>query len=146
MSIISKPQVMYKGIPATITLSKVNLLSNHIVSANSRFSNSTNWKKIQLNYKSSEGNQRIIVEFDESSNFLIGIFSASEKARSFFNIESLILIDKDGEILKLNRTDLNVLDFDVELENTSSESEEFVLLLEDGSSFLLESGDYLILE
>jgi len=146
MSIISKPQIVYKGIPANITLSKVNLLSNHIVSANARFSNSKNWKKVQLNYRSSEGNQRVIVEFDKSTNFFNGTFSASEKARSFFIIESLILIDKDGEILKLNREDLNVLDFDVQLQNTSSESEEFVLLLEDGSNFLLESGNYLVLE
>jgi hypothetical protein len=145
MAIISKPEIIFKGTPATITLFKINLLSNHIVSANSRFSDSQNWKKVQLNYKSSEGNQRILVEFDESTNFLYGTFSASERARTFFNIDSLIIVDKDGEILKLNRSDLNTLEFDVQLENTGSESEEFVLLLEDGSNFLLESGGYLVL-
>jgi hypothetical protein len=144
MAIISKPLIIYKGTPATFTLFKVNLLSNHVVSANSRFSNSTNWKNVYINYVSSEGNQRINVNFDTIDNFQSGTFSASERARTSFIVENIIIVDLDGEVLKVPRSALNVLDFDIEL--NSSDSEEFVLLLEDGSGFLLESGEYLVLE
>ena len=144
MAIISKPTTIYKGTPATFTLFKVNLLSNHVVSANSNFSNSANWKDIYINYVSAEGNQRINVNFDTTDNFQSGIFSASERARTSFLVQNIIIVDLDGEILKVPRNALNALDFDVELSN--SDSEEFVLLLEDGSNFLLESGGYLVLE
>jgi hypothetical protein len=144
MAIISKPTIIYKGTPATFTLFKVNLLSNHVVSANSNFSNSANWKDIYINYVSAEGNQRINVNFDTTDNFQSGTFSASERARTSFLVQNIIIVDLDGEILKVPRNALNALDFDVELSN--SDSEEFVLLLEDGSNFLLESGGYLVLE
>ena len=145
MAIISKPQVMYKGIPFTITLFKVNLLNNHVVSANSRFSDISNWKDVYINYISSQGNQRINVNFDARDNFQSGVFKASERARNSFIVESIIIVDLDGEILKISRSDINSTTFDIELYN-DSESEEFVLLLEDGANFLLESGDFLVLE
>lgn len=144
MAIISKPQVIYKGVPATITLFKNNLLSNHIVSANSRFSSFSNWKDVYITYVSSEGNQRITVNFDTQDGFQSGVFSASERARSSFLVESIVIADFDGEILKVSRSELNVLEFDIQLTG-NSESEEFVLLLEDGSNFLLESGEFLVL-
>lgn len=145
MAIISKPTVIYKGIPATITLFKTNLINNHIVSASSRFSDFSNWKDVYINYVSSEGNQRIVVNFDTRDNFQSGEFSASERARDSFLVQSIIITDFDGELLKINRSDLNFAQFDIELTN-NSESEEFVLLLEDGARFLLESGEYLVLE
>jgi hypothetical protein len=144
MSIISKPSVIYKGTPVEITLFKTNLINNHIVSSNLQFSSFSKWHKVYLNYKSTEGNQRIIVNFDSADGFMYGMFSASEKARTSFQIESLVIVDLDGEILKLERNDLNTLDFDLEL-YTGSESEEFVLLLEDGAAFLLESEEFLVL-
>jgi hypothetical protein len=144
MAIISKPTIIYKGVPATFTLFKVNLISNHVVSSNSMFSTSSNWKEVYINYKSSEGNQRVRVNFDSKDNFQTGIFSVSERARDNFIVESLVIVDLDGEILKVNRSDLNAADFDVDL-FTDSESEEFVLLLEDGSKFLLDSGEFLVL-
>ncbi len=144
MAIISKPQVIYKGIPVTFTLFKINLLSNHIVSSNVRFSDISNWKDIYINYKSLEGNQRVNVNFDAKDNFQYGTFKVSERARNTFLVEGITIIDLDGEILKINRSDLNAEAFDIELYR-DSDSEEFVLLLEDGSSFLLESDDYLVL-
>lgn len=144
MAIISKPAIIYKGIPATFTLFKINLLGNHIVSASQRFSDVTVWKDVYINYASSEGNQRIVVNFNPTDNFQSGTFSASTRARNSFIVESIVLVDLDGEVLKIPRTELNVVDFDVELSN--SDSEEFVLLLEDGSEFLLESGEFLSLE
>lgn len=144
MAIISKPAIIYKGTPATFTLFKVNLISNHIVSANSRFSDASNWKSVYIDYVSVEGNQRINVNFDISDNFQSGIFSASERARTSFIVQNIVIVDLDGEVLKVPRSALNVSDFDVEL--SGSDSEEFVLLLEDGSALLLESGEYLVLE
>lgn len=145
MAIISKPQVIYKGIPASFTLFKVNLLGNHVVSANSRFSDINNWKEVYINYMSSEGNQRIRVNFDSNDNFQFGTFKASERARNTFLVESIVIVDLDGEILKVSRNDLNTATFDIEL-YSDSDSEEFVLLLEDGANFLLESGEFLVLE
>lgn len=144
MAIISKPSVIYKGTPATITLFKTNLKNNHIVSA-TKFSDFSNWKDVYINYVSAEGNQRIVVGFDANDGFQSGTFSASERARDSFIVQNIMIVDFDGEILKVNRSDLNVLDFDIQL-TSGSESEEFVLLLEDGSRFLLESGDFLVLE
>lgn len=144
MSIISKPQVIYKGTPTTFTLFKINLLSNHIVSGNSRFSDISNWKDVYINYKSSEGNQRVNVNFDAKDNFQYGIFQVSERARNTFLLESITIVDLDGEILKIKRSDVNAEAFDIELYR-DSDSEEFVLLLEDGSIFLLESEEYLVL-
>lgn len=144
MAIISKPQVIYKGVPATITLFKNNLINNHIVSANSRFSSFSNWKDVYITYVSSEGNQRITVNFDTQDGFQSGVFSASERARNSFLVESIVIVDFDGEILKVSRNDLNVLDFDIQL-TSNSESEEFVLLLENDSYFLLESSELLVL-
>ena len=145
MAIISKPQIIYKGVPATFTLFKANLLNNHVVSANSRFTDFSNWKDVYINYVSSEGNQRVNVNFDDRDNFQNGTFSVSVRARDNFIVESIKIVDLDGEILTILRSDLNTATFDIEL-YSDSESEEFVLLLEDGANFLLESGDFLVLE
>lgn len=145
MAIISKPQIIYKGTSVTFTLFKANLKDNHVVSANSRFTDFNNWKDVYINYVSSVGNQRVIVNFDASTNFQYGTFYASDRARDSFIVESITIVDFDGEILRISRSDLNTATFDIDL-YSDSESEEFVLLLEDGTNFLLESGEFLVLE
>jgi hypothetical protein len=144
MSIISKPAVIYKGTPTEFTLFKTNLLNNHLVSSNSAFNSFSKWSRVYLNYKSSEGNQRINVVFDDSDGFFKGTFFASERARDSFEIDYIMIVDLDGEVLKIDRSNLNVLNFDIQF-NIGSESEEFVLLLEDANTFLLESGEFLVL-
>ena len=119
MSIISKPAIIYKGTPEEFTLFKNNLLDNLIVSASSEFNSSSKWSKVYLNYKSSEGNQRISVAFNDSDDFSKGIFLASQRARDNFLIDYIMIVSLDGEILKIFRDDLNVLDFDLQL-NISS--------------------------
>lgn len=145
MAIISKPSVINKGTVAVFTLFKTNLISNHIVAASSIFSDFSNWKDVYINYKSAEGNQRSVVNFDSKDNFQYGEFFVSERARDSFIVQSIIIVDLDGEILKINRADLNVVEFDIQF-NGNSNSVEFVLLLESGSEFLLESGEFLSLE
>lgn len=145
MAIISKPQIIYKGTSVTFTLFKANLKDNHVVSANSRFTDFSNWKDVYINYISSVGNQRVNVNFDATTNFQYGTFAVSERARNSFIVESIIIVDLDGEILKIPRSDLNTVTFDIDL-YSDSDSDEFVLLMEDGANFLLESGDFLVLE
>ena len=145
MAIISKPQIIYKGTSVTFTLFKANLKDNHVVSANSRFTDFSNWKDVYINYISSVGNQRVNVNFDATTNFQYGTFAVSERARNSFIVESIIIVDLDGEILKIPRSDLNTVTFDIDL-YSDSDIDEFVLLMEDGANFLLESGDFLVLE
>lgn len=144
MAIISKPELIYKGNPAEITLYKTNLLNNNIVSSSSDFNSFSKWSKVYLNYKSVEGNQRINVAFDDSDGFLTGIFSASERARDSFEIDYIMIVDLDGQILKITRDQLTTTDFDIEL-STYSNSAEDVLLLESGDILALENGEYLLL-
>lgn len=144
MSIISKPNVIVKGTSVEFTLFKGELVNNHVVSSDVYFSDFENWMSVSLNYKSTEGNQRKIVTFNSFENFAPAIFSSSEKARDVFQIESITIVDFDGEILIVSRDDLNTLQFDINL-STNSESDEFLFLMEDGYSLLLESGDFLLL-
>jgi hypothetical protein len=114
MSIITKPSGgVLKGVPATFTLSKVELLSVPMVAADSYFSDSDNWNKVILKYKSSEGKQYEVVEFNATSSSPTGIFSVSEKARDAFEIQTLEIIDFDGGIFIVPRGSLTAAEFDI---------------------------------
>lgn len=142
MAIISKPNSIVKGTTVEFTLFKGELVNNHVVSSDVYFSDFENWMSVNLNYKSTEGNQRKIVSFNSFENFAPAPFSSSERARDIFEIESITIVDFDGEILIVPRDALNTLEFDI---NFNSESDEFLFLMEDGYSLLLESGDFLLL-
>jgi len=115
MSIITKPAGgILKGVPATITLSKVELAAHPLVSADEYFSDSDNWNKILLKYKSSEGRQYEVVEFNGQLASPTGFFSVSEKARDLFEIQTLEIIDFDGGIFIVPRGSLTTEDFDVD--------------------------------
>jgi hypothetical protein len=151
MSIISIPSNIVKGQPATITLFKGELLSNQVVASNFYFSNLNNWNKVVLNYKSTVGNQKAIVEFSKNDNFAPATFLVSEKARDVFELDSIYITDNDGQILVVPSTSFTASQFTIDMteetnEENNPESDGFVLLLEDGNTFLLESGDYLLLE
>jgi hypothetical protein len=147
MAIISIPSNIVKGQPASITLFKGELLSNQVVSSNLYFSNLNNWNKVVLNYKSTVGNQKAIVEFSKNNNFAPATFLVSEKARDIFILDSIYIIDNDGQILVVPSTSFTANQFTIDItEETDPDSDGFALLLEDGNTFLLESGDYLLLE
>ena len=141
MAIISKPEIINKGTTVTFTMFKGNLINNSVVSSDEHFSNFDNWLKVNLTYQSTEGNQVKTVSFDSSDGFYQGFFTSSSKVRDAFMIQSITIIDLDGEILKIDREFLNSLEFDIEF----SVGEEAVLLLDDGAMFLLDSGEYLTL-
>ena len=113
MSIITKPQSIQKGTPATFTLSKVELASHPLIIADDYFNNTQNWCKIIVTYKSNVGNQYELVEFDATSPVLEGIFLASDKARNSFQVQQIEIVDFDGGIFTIERADLTVADFDL---------------------------------
>jgi hypothetical protein len=141
MSIISKPSSILKGTDVSFTLFKTNLVNNSVVSSDDYFNDFSNWKRVNLNYVSTEGNQIKIVTFNDEDGFFDGTFSSSDKVRNSFIIESITIIDYDGQFLKIDREFLNSEDFDITFAN--SDSEEFVFLLEDGYKLLLDSDDFL---
>lgn len=115
MAIITKPVGgVLKGVPATFTLSKVELLAVPMVAADSYFSDSDNWNKVILKYKSSEGKQYEIVEFNATQSSPTGTFSVSEKARDEFEIQTLEIIDFDGGIFIVPRGVLTTAEFDID--------------------------------
>ena len=121
MAIITKPiGGILKGVPATITLNKSELSDLASVSADSYFSVTTNWNKIILSYKSSEGNQQEIVEFNATLSSPTGFFDVSLKARDLFEIQVIKIIDFDGDIFIIPRSELTTSDFDVEFLNPPS--------------------------
>lgn len=141
MAIISKPTNISKGTEVTFTLFKTNLINNSVVSSDDYFSSFSNWNRVYLNYVSTEGNQVKIVTFTEEDGFFEGTFTSSDKVRNSFMIQSITIVDFDGQFLKVDRDFLNSEEFDFTFAN--SDSEEFVFLLEDGYKLLLDSDDFL---
>lgn len=116
MAIITKPvEGILKGVPAIFTLNKSQVLALPLVSGDDYFSNSDNWERIILKYKSSEGKQQELVAFDTSLESPTGFFLISEKARGLFEIQSLKIVDFDGDVFVVPRSALNVADFDIVL-------------------------------
>lgn len=119
MAIITKPAGgVLKGVPATFTLNKAELLSVSAVSSDAYFSNSANWNRVHLIYKSSQGKQYEVVEFNATLSSPTGTFSVSEKARDAFEIQTLEILDFDGGIFVVPRSSLTVADFDISFTST----------------------------
>lgn len=112
MAIITKPSI-YKGQSATFTLSKSELLQHPAVVADSYFSDSANWYRVNAVYKSSPGSQYEIVEFDASLATPVGSFLVSSQARDLFQIQKLVILDFDGGFLEIPRSDLVSSQFDI---------------------------------
>lgn len=122
MAIITKPAGgVLKGVPATFTLNKAELLSVSAVSSDAYFSNSSNWNRVHLIYKSSQGKQYEVVEFNATLSSPTGTFSVSEKARDAFEIQTLEILDFDGGIFVVPRSSLTVADFDIDFNAAPSE-------------------------
>jgi hypothetical protein len=113
MSIVTKPQVQ-KGVSAQFSLDKAELLQHSKVQSDSYFSNQLNWYRVNAVYKSSEGSQYEIVEFDASVESPVGVFTVSQKARNSFQIQKLQILDFDGGFLEILRSDLVAADWDIE--------------------------------
>lgn len=112
MSILTKPSVS-KGVVAQFTLNKIALLSHPAVSSDAYFSEPLNWYRVNAVYRSSEGSQYEIVEFDASQETPSGKFLVSEKARDEFQIQKLQIMDFDGGFLEIQRSQLNPQEWDI---------------------------------
>ena len=114
MAIITKGPNLQKGSEIDFTLNITDLLAHPSVSGDAYFSTQSNWDKVFVNY-TSEGNQKEILIFEnvdsgtsDSANF--GVFSG---ARNTFEVQSIVVMDKQGGYLKIKRDLLTVEDFDV---------------------------------
>jgi len=104
-----------KGSPATFTLDKAELLLVPSVAASPYYSISTNWRSVILNYQSSTGNQPEEVVFDATQISPTGIFEVVSSALDIFNIQSILIVDFQGGFFIVPRSELNVVDFDVDM-------------------------------
>lgn len=104
-----------KGTPSNFELDRAALAALPIVAADSYYSNVLNWSKVILCYKSNIGMQKTSVEFDATTAYSFSIFLVSNKARNIFQISQIIIKDFDGGTFIVPRSELNVVQFDVDL-------------------------------
>lgn len=116
MAIITKPVGgIVKGVSASISLSKSELSALSIIVADSYFSNTSNWNKVILKYRSSTGKQYEVVQFDATLSSPTGNFLVSIKARNAFEIQTIEIHDFDNDIFIVPRSALTTADFDIVL-------------------------------
>lgn len=121
MAIITKPSI-YKGQTAAFTLSKSELLQHAMVVADSYFSDSSNWYRVNVVYKSSSGSQYEIVEFDATLSTPVGSFLVSNQARNSFEIQKLVILDFDGGFLEIPRSEVQASEFDINFQSSQPPS------------------------
>ena len=115
MPIITKPNTISKGTPATFTLDKSALAALSIVSGDSYYSDPANWDRIKLEYKSSNSKQTEWVDFkvNPASDSMSGVFEVSSRARGNFNIQNIVICDFDNDRFIIPRSQLTASEFDV---------------------------------
>jgi hypothetical protein len=112
MSILTKSNIE-KGTVATFSINKSQLLIHPIIANDEYFSDSLNWNRINLVYKSSEGSQYEVVEFNATQESPTGTFLVSENARNDFHIQKIQIIDFDGGFLEIPRSEVQASEFDI---------------------------------
>lgn len=104
-----------KGTSATFTLSKAQLLLIPSVAGSAYYSNSANWKTVILNYRSSTLNQPERVRFDAQLATPTAVFQVAASALDIFQINTISIVDFQGGIFKVQRSELTVAEFDVDM-------------------------------
>lgn len=115
MSIITKPSSIVKGAEASITLNKVDLVS--VVASmgtDAYYEDSSNWSKVILQYGSSTGNQKEIMSFDATQSSPTSTFLVSDKALDIFEVHKIIIVDFDGGVFSIPRSELVTAEFDID--------------------------------
>jgi hypothetical protein len=115
MPILTKNETPSKGAKAEFQLDKAALAAVTSVAADSYFSDSSNWKSVDMIFKSNPGNQRRTVKFDASQAAPISNFFASARARDVFEIEKIVINDLDGGEFRVNRSELTTSEFDINM-------------------------------
>lgn len=139
MSIISKPSTIIKG-----SRSEFILNSNELISeiSDAYFQDTTNWKSVTLHYKTVQGSQYKVVKFNTASQLFSSFFLVSEKSRGILSIQKIVIKDFDGDYYTIDRSQLNIVDFDIE---PISSNEENYILLEDGYELSFEDSTNAII-
>lgn len=115
MSIITKPSSISKNSPAEFILNKTALAAVTSVAADPYYSLSSNWSKVIIQYKSSVGNQKEVLQFDATQSSPTSQFLVSEKARDIFEVQKIVIADFDGGVFLIPRSQLNTAEFDVDM-------------------------------
>lgn len=114
MSIITKPLSIVKNSAAEFTLDKAALAAVASVAANAYYSVSSNWSKVILQYKSSAGNQKELLEFNASLATPTSSFLVSSRARDIFQVNKIVIVDFDGGTFIVPRSQLTTSEFDID--------------------------------
>ena len=144
MSFLTKPTVA-KGQPSSFALVKSQLILIPKVSSDSFFSDTSNWKRVSIQFKNAEGQEEVLV-FDASESEPTSTFSVTENARADYQFTRIIIRDLDDGILVITRNDLSeaILEtLDVSFQPTEQDGNN--LLQEDGNPLLQEDGSFIVL-
>jgi hypothetical protein len=106
-----------KGSPALFTLNKTDLALNSLVTSSVHFSNQANWSLVMVNYKSTIHDQPKNLIFDASLSSPTAYFQTSTSADDVFEVQKVIIQDKDGGLLVIPRSLLTTAEaeFDVNM-------------------------------
>lgn len=104
-----------KGVGATFTLDKAQLLLVPSVAGSTYYSDDANWQSVILNYVSSTGNQLEPVLFDATQVSPTALFDVAISALDIFLIESITIMDFQFGTFRVPRSELNAVDFDVDM-------------------------------
>jgi hypothetical protein len=110
-----------KGSPALFTLNKNDLALNSLVTSSVHFSNQANWSLVMINYKSTIHDQPKNLIFDASLSSPTAYFQTSTSADDVFEVQKVIIQDKDGGLLVIPRSLLTTAEaeFDVDINSIS---------------------------
>lgn len=114
MTILTKPNSISKGTPAQFSISKLELAQHPLVSADAYYSVQSNWKAISLLYVNPEGQMKD-VKFNATVASPVANFLASSTARDIFEIHSVRIIDFDGGVFSIPRSELTPSEWDVDM-------------------------------
>lgn len=115
MPIITKPGTITKNSPASFSLSKSSLAAVASVAASPWYSNTSNWKRVVLNYKSTQYNEQLYVTFDATVASPTGTWLAPSICQDVFNIQSISIVDFANGIFRVPSSELNNAEFQVDM-------------------------------
>ena len=115
MPILTKPTFVRKNIVSIFSLNKSELALHPKVVASAHFSNTSVWDRVTIKYKSLTLGQFETVIFNAETLQPVGQYYVSPISENIFQVEKVSIIDKDGAILLIPRSELNAVDFDIDL-------------------------------
>lgn len=138
MPIITKPASIQKGVAASFSLDKATLAAVPSVTADSYYSNQSNWQRVSLYYSSASagvGSQIEVVIFDATQPSPTANFLASSTARTQYSIAQIVIRDFDNGCFVVPRSQLTTSEFDITL--TSGSGSGTVITYEIANAFSL---------